>query len=114
MLSNPSVSLTEDQVLDYVYEDMFFDSDCPFETCYADEICIDVEDLYFKNSTIVNAILSDVFNTKTCIDFEKLKVYVSKNDELLKTHFNYSIGSHLDDKTTKDLFIDFVKKSCWN
>lgn len=108
LLCHESHNLTKTQVVDYVFEDMFFNEVCPFDKCYEQETCIDAYDLYFLNSKSINAVLSDITKTKIQLDFEMVKKYTSDNLKMVKKYFNYDISKGMSDEKTQELFLSFI------
>lgn len=109
LLCQPANKFSKQEVLEYVYDDMFFDRFCPFDVCYSDEICIDAYDLYFKRSKKINGVLSDIADKRINLNFDLVKKYTDDNLKLVKKHFNYDISKGTSDEKAKDLFLSFIE-----
>lgn len=109
LLSHQTRKFTKTQVIDYVYEDMFFDAFCPFDACYPDEMCVDAHDLYFAQSTKVNEALSHITDKRINLNFDLVKKYTHDNLKLVKKHFDYDISKGMSDERAKELFLSFIE-----
>lgn len=110
LLSHQMRKFTKTQVIDYVYEDMFFNTFCPFDASYPGEICVDAYDFYFARSFKINDLLSDITHKKVSLNFDRVKKYTADNLLMVKTYFDYDISKGMDDEQAKVLFFEFIDR----